>query len=296
MVPNKFVQRLQQALKLSPPLFRCPVCVRQLKSKGGLTKHLNATHPGFDGDIDQGTPSADNEVRFSHAPDTPSHSQLQSSPSQAVPSLNPSLDHPKLTKKHRRFRFTIHGGFSLSYESVDLRNPTDQEDYCVHSDEDRDSLSRSSSSSRIASPAFPTSPVAPISLEEDYRMHSDNDADPPSPTSPPSSYVPFPLENAPSEDFWYTDMDRGYAADGHNHSSSSSNTSRFPVQDQAQTNCPTVPKQHYSRIYHPKLNGVYFIYSAQYVCTRSTHREDMRRRWKQPSTQQPSPCAFSPTT
>ena len=204
----------------------------------------------------------DNEVQFLHAPDTPSHSQLQSSPSQAVPSFNPSLDHPKPMKKHCQFRFMFHGGFSLSFESVDLQNPTDQEDYCVHSDEDTDSLSQSSSSFRIASPAFPTSPVAPISPEEDYHMHSDNDADPPSPTSPPSSYVPFPLENAPSKDFWYMDMDCGYAANGHNHSSSLSNASRFSVQDQAQTNCLTVLKQHYSRIYHPKLNSVYFIYSA----------------------------------
>ena len=163
----------------------------------------------------------------------------------------------------------------LSFESVDLQNPTDQEDYRIHSDEDTDSLSRSSSSSCIASPAFPTSPVAPISPEEDYCMHSVNVADPPSPTFSPLSYVPFPLENAPSEDFWYMDIDCGYAADGHNHLSSLSNTSRFSVQDQAQTNHLMAPKQHYSRIYHPKLNGVYLIYSARYVCTKSTHRKDM---------------------
>ena len=229
MAPNKFVQCLQQALKRSPPLFRCPVCVRQLKSKGGLTKHLNATHPGFNGDIDQGMSSMDNEVQISHAPDTPSHSQLPSSPSQAVPSLNLSSDHPKPMKKHHWFRFMLYGGFSLSYESVDLWNPTDQEDYHVHSDEDMDSLSQSSSSSHIAPLAFPTSPVTPISLEEDYHMYSNNGADPPSPTSPPSSFVPFPPENVLSEGFWYTDMDCGYAADSHNHSSSSSNASRFSV-------------------------------------------------------------------
>lgn len=259
MAPNKLVQRLQQAFKLSPPLFLCPVCARQLKSKGGLTKHLNAIHPDFDGDIDQGTSSADDEVRFSHAPDTASHSQLQSSPSQAVPSLNLSSDHPKPTKKHRRFRFPCHGGSLLSFESVDLINPTDQEDYRVHLDEDTDSSSRSSSSSRLASPAFLPSPVTPIALEEDYRMHSDNDADPPSPTFACSPTVPFPPENALSDDFLYTDMDRGYASDSHNRSSSSSNASRFSVRNQAQTNHPTAPKQHYSRIYHPKLNGVYLL-------------------------------------
>ena len=236
--------------------------------------------------------SADNEVQISHAPDTPSHSQLPSSPSQAVPSLNPSSDHPKPMKKHHWFRFMLHGGFSLSYESVDLWNPTDQEDYHVHSDEDMDSLSQSSSSSHIAPLAFPTSPVTPISLEEDYHMYSNNGADPPSPTSPPSSFVPFPPENVLSEGFWYTDMDCGYAADSHNHSSSSSNAPRFSVQNQAQTNHPTAPKQHYSRIYHPKLNIVYLLYLL--FCTKSTHREDMRQRWEWASTQQPSPCALSP--
>ena len=84
---------------------------------------------------------------------------------------------------------------------MDLQNPTDQEDYCVHSDEDTDFLSQSSSLSCIASPAIPTLPVTPVSPEEDYHMNSDNDTDPPSPTLPPPSFVPFPLENALGEDF-----------------------------------------------------------------------------------------------
>ena len=169
-------------------------------------------------------------------------------------------------KKHCQFRFTFHGGFSLSFESVDLQNPNDQEDYHVHSDKDTDSSSQSSSSSHIASPAFPTSPVAPISLEEDYHIHSDNDTDPPSPTFPTSSFFPFPPENVLSKDFWYTDTDHGYVADSHNYSSSLSNTSRFSVQKQAQTNHLTVLKQHYSRIYHPKLNSVYLLYLLCVIC------------------------------
>ena len=171
----------------------------------------------------------DNKVWILHAPDSPLHSPLPYSPSQAVPSLNLSLDHPKPMKKHHQFRFMLYGGFLLSYKSVDLRNPTDQEDYHVHLDKDTDSLSQSSSLSHIAPLAFPTSPVTPISPEEDYRMYSNNYADPPSPTSPPLSFVPFPPENALSEDYWYTDMDHGYAADSHNHLSSSSNASRFSV-------------------------------------------------------------------
>ena len=140
MAPNKFFQHLRQTLKPPPSLFCCLVCVQQLKSRGGLTKHLNANHPSFDGDIDQGTPFMDNEGsgHSVYTPDTLSHSQPQSSPSQAAPSPNLSSNHRKLTKKHRQFRFSFHGGFSMSFESVDLQHLTNQEDYHVHMDEDTD--------------------------------------------------------------------------------------------------------------------------------------------------------------
>ena len=138
----------------------------------------------------------------------------------------------------------------MSFESVDLQHPTNQEDYCVHMDEDTDMSSRSSCLSSIAS-AFPTSPVAPISLEEDYCMHADDDMDPPPPAFPPCPFVPSSLEHALSKDFWYADMDHSYAVE------SLSNVSGSSVQNQAQANCPTAPKQHYSRTYHPKLNGMY---------------------------------------
>ena len=165
MAPNKFFQHLRQTLKPSPSLFHCPVCVQQLKSRGGFTKHLNANHPSFNGDIDQGTPFMDNEGsgHSAYTPDTPSHSQPQSSPSQAAPSPNLSPNHQKSTKKHCQFRFSFHGGFSTGFESVNLQHPTDQEDYCVHTDKDTDISSQSSCLSSIAS-AFPTLPVTTISL------------------------------------------------------------------------------------------------------------------------------------
>ena len=223
MAPNKFFQHLRWTLKPSPSLFCCLVCVRQLKSRGGLTKHLNANHPGFDGDIDQGTPFTDNEGsgHSVYTPDTPSHSQPQSSPSQAAPSPNLSSNHQKSTKKHCWFRFSFHGGFSISFESVDLQHPTNQEDYHVHMDKDADMSSGSSCLSSITS-AFPTSPVAPISLEEDYHMHADDDMDPPPPAFPPFPFVPSSLEHALSEDFWYVDMDCSYAAESLSNASGSS--------------------------------------------------------------------------
>ena len=223
MAPNKFFQHLRWTLKPSPSLFCCLVCVQQLKSRGGFTKHLNANHPGFDGDIDQGTPFTDNEGsgHSVYTPDTPSHSQPQSSPSQAAPSPNLSSNHQKSTKKHCWFRFSFHGGFSISFESVDLQHPTNQEDYHVHMDQDADMSSRSSCLSSITS-AFPTSPVAPISLEEDYHMHADDDMDPPPPAFPPFPFVPSSLEHALSEDFWYVDMDCSYAAESLSNASGSS--------------------------------------------------------------------------
>ena len=61
-----------------------------------------------------------------------------------------------------------------------------------------------------------------------YCMHADSDMDPPPPAFPPCPFVPSSPEHALSKDFWYTDMDRSYAAE------SLSNASGSSVRNQAQ--------------------------------------------------------------
>ena len=239
MAPNKFFHNLKQSLQAASLLIPCPACDRKFKSRGGLTKHLNQIHPDFEDDINEDA-SPVNSQRLGHsvsgrnAPDTPPQPQVQYPPSQAAPPPDRSSTHPNTMKKHHRYRFTFCGGFSKSYDSVDLMNPTDEEDYRIPTDDDD---SPPSPSSHIAPPLFAPSPIAPASPE-----------------------------NILTEDFWHMDVHHDPAPEDSIHSSHSSDTSTptFSIQSHTPANRPTnhrqtAPKEHYSRIYHPKLNGVYLF-------------------------------------
>ena len=199
-------------------------------------KHLNQIHPGFKDNINEDTFSVNSQfsghsVSSQNAPDTPPQPQVQFPSSQVAPSPDLSSMHPNTMKKHRWYRFTFHGGFSKSYDSINLMNPTDEEDYCILTDEDD---SPPSPSSHIATP-----PTAPLLI---------------APASP---------KNVLMGDFWHVDMDHNPVPKDSIHSSHLSDTSdpTFSIWSHVWANChcQTAPKEHYSQIYHPKLNGVYLF-------------------------------------
>ena len=123
----------------------------------------------------------------------------------------------KPKKKPCQYQFSFTKGFSLSFDSVDLATPTDHEDNCITDSED----SRSTN---------------PTSF---------------SPVSPKCPYI---------KDLWNEDVD-------HNHIPTSPISSPHPESPSSptftiQSEMPAghkdekAPNQHYSRIYHPELNGM----------------------------------------
>ena len=120
----------------------------------------------------------------------------------------------------------------MSFKSVDLKNATDQENCCIHTDSDDVPASASC--------------ITP-------------------PSSPPSPAIPTSPENAHVEDFWHMDVDDNLH---HKHDSSASSTDpsgptfSFSLQSNVHTSHPnnegwTAPEQHYTRKHHKKLNGKY---------------------------------------
>ena len=49
MVPNKFFDNMKQTIEASTQFIPCPACNRQLKSKGGFTKHMGLAHVNYQG-------------------------------------------------------------------------------------------------------------------------------------------------------------------------------------------------------------------------------------------------------
>ena len=139
MAPNKFFHNLKWSLQAASLLIPCPACNQKFKSRGRLTKHLNQIHLGFEDNINEDASSVNSQhlghsVSGWNAPDTPPQPQVQYPPSQAAPPPDCSSTHPNTVKKHCQYRFTFHRGFSKSYDSVDLTNPTEKDSRLLHLD------------------------------------------------------------------------------------------------------------------------------------------------------------------
>ena len=119
--------------------------------QGGLMKHLIAAHPGY--------------LNVHPYP-------LPSNPT------SPVCKKPK--KKHHRYQFSFTGGFSLSFDSVDLATPTDHD--CITDSED----SRSTNPT-LFSPVSPKCPYIEDLWDEDVDHNH-------IPTSP----IPSPCPESPS--------------------------------------------------------------------------------------------------
>ena len=48
MAPNKFFHNLKQTIRATTRFIPCPVCDQRVRSRGGLTRHLNTVHPDFE--------------------------------------------------------------------------------------------------------------------------------------------------------------------------------------------------------------------------------------------------------
>ena len=123
----------------------------------------------------------------------------------------------KPKKKHHGYQFSFTRGFSLRFDSVDLATPTDHEDNCITDSED----SRSTNPTSF-SPVSPKHPYIKDLWDEDIDHNH-------IPTSP----IPSPPQECPS-------------------------SPAFTIQSEtpAGHKDEKAPNQHYSRIYHPELNGM----------------------------------------
>ena len=53
MAPNMFFHNLKQTIRATTQFIPCPVCYHQVRSRGGLTRHLNSVHPNFENNFTQ---------------------------------------------------------------------------------------------------------------------------------------------------------------------------------------------------------------------------------------------------
>ena len=123
----------------------------------------------------------------------------------------------KPKKKHHWYWFSFTGGFSLDFDSIDLATPTDHEDNHITDSED----SRSTNPASF-SPVSPKDPYIKDLWDEDVDHNY-------IPTSP----IPSPHPESPS-------------------------SPAFTIWSETLAGCKDKKalNQHYSRIYHPELNGM----------------------------------------
>ena len=92
---------------------------------------MNIAHPNYTyGDDISSLDEA--SIQFGsahHAPQSPLQPQVACALSFSPDPLNGT----KPPKKHCKFRFTSHGGFLMSFESMNLANATDNKHYHIHS-------------------------------------------------------------------------------------------------------------------------------------------------------------------
>ena len=104
MAPNQFIQSITKTIWGSSQHHCLAGCKQMFWSRGGLTKHLKAAHPGY------------LDVHPHPLPSEPTS--------------------PVCIKKHYQHWFSFTKGFSLSFDSADLATPTDHEDNFITDSED----------------------------------------------------------------------------------------------------------------------------------------------------------------